>query len=81
MKTELRVAPHTQIAGAYVIELWYAGELIGEIAGRDGPGVRIVSKYELAIQPPVTTVSPTVSTGVIHLIDIVCVPRSANAKP
>ena len=45
MKTILRLAPHSVLPGANVVELWHDGRLIGTVAGADGPGVRIISKY------------------------------------
>ena len=48
MKTELRLAPHTVIEGAHVVEIWHEGQFIGQIAGAEGPGVRVISKYPLA---------------------------------
>ena len=47
MKTELRLRPHSQLVGASVYELWYAGAFIGEVTGADGPGVRVLSKHAL----------------------------------
>jgi hypothetical protein len=44
MKTELRLTPHSILPGRTVIELWYDGQLIGTIAGANGPGVRVVTK-------------------------------------
>lgn len=46
MKTVLRIAPHAIIPGAEVVELWYRGQLIGTVTGADGPGIRVVSKYQ-----------------------------------
>lgn len=47
MKTELRLAPHTVLPGANVIEIWYHGHLIGQVTGAEGPGVRVFSKYQI----------------------------------
>ena len=47
MKTELRLAPHSQIHGANVVKLWHDGKLIGTVTGADGPGCRVISKYPL----------------------------------
>jgi len=46
-KTELRIQEHSIVPGAKVIEVWYKGNLIGTVAGADGPGVRIISKFPL----------------------------------
>ena len=45
MKTHLRITPHSVPPGANVVEIWHDGKLIGTLAGADGPGVRIISKY------------------------------------
>ncbi len=50
MKTELRLAPHSVIPGAKIIELWYAGQFIGQVVGADGPGVRVLSKHALTVE-------------------------------
>ncbi len=47
MKTELRCRPHGVIPGAMIFEVWYGDEFIGQVTGTDGPGVRVISKYEL----------------------------------
>lgn len=47
MKTEIRLAEHSELAGAAVIELWYDGRLIGAVYGADGPGVRVISKHHI----------------------------------
>jgi hypothetical protein len=28
--------------------IWYDGEFIGQVCGADGPGIRVLSKHELA---------------------------------
>jgi len=48
MKTELRLAPHTVIEGANVVEIWHGGQFIGQISGAEGPGVRVMSKHPVA---------------------------------
>lgn len=52
MKTELRVAAHTVLMGEAVIEVWHDGVFIGQVTGRDGPGLRVMSKYPLTAQLP-----------------------------
>jgi hypothetical protein len=47
MKTELRLADHKLLEGHQIVEIWYDGEFIGEVAGADGPGVRVISKHGL----------------------------------
>jgi hypothetical protein len=47
MKTEIRVVPHSVLAGANVIELWHDGQFIGAVVGADGPGVRVISKHSM----------------------------------
>jgi len=49
MKTELRLSAHTVLAGEAVIELWHNGVFIGTVVGADGPGVRVVSKYQKVV--------------------------------
>lgn len=49
MKAELRLADHTGVPGAKVIEIWYGDEFVGQVVGADGPGVRVISKHTLAI--------------------------------
>jgi hypothetical protein len=51
MKTELRIRPHSTLAGEHIYELWYAGELIGTVAGSDGPGVRVITKHAMEVLP------------------------------
>lgn len=45
MKTELRLVPHVVLPDEQVIELWHNNVLIGLVAGADGPGVRVISRY------------------------------------
>ncbi len=45
MKTQLRSVPHSILRDEVIIEIWHNGQFIGTIAGADGPGVRIISKY------------------------------------
>ncbi len=47
MKTQVRVVDHSVLPGEKLIEIWYAGELIGSVTGADGPGVRIITKHRL----------------------------------
>lgn len=47
MKTQLRLGPHTVLAGAQVVEVWYGDVLIATVTGADGPGVRIISKHRI----------------------------------
>lgn len=47
MKAELRLAPHEVLPGQNSIEVWWNGEMIAVVAGADGPGVRVISKYPL----------------------------------
>jgi len=51
MKTQLRLAPHSQLRGENVIEVWYDGEFIAEVVGADAPGVRVISKYKKTAVP------------------------------
>lgn len=48
-KTELRVVPHSVLPGEKVIEMWWQGKMIGTVTGHDLPGVRVISKYPLAV--------------------------------
>lgn len=47
MKTELRLTPHLEIPGATVLEIWHDGQFIGTVAGADGPGIRVISKFSM----------------------------------
>ena len=47
MKTELRIAQHSVERGERVVEAWHNGQFIAELAGTDGPGVRVISKHSL----------------------------------
>ncbi len=49
MKTELRMRPHTVLPGEAVIELWWHGQLIGQVTSADGPGVRVISKHPMQV--------------------------------
>jgi len=49
MKTRLQLAAHLVTRDTHVIELWHDGRLIGTVAGTDGPGVRIFSKYPMRV--------------------------------
>ena len=50
MKSELRFAEHSEIAGARTVEVWYGGQMIGCVYGADGPGVRVISKFGLELE-------------------------------
>ncbi len=45
MKSLLSVNPHRVLPGEQVVEVWYGGVLIATVAGADGPGVRVISKF------------------------------------
>jgi len=47
MKSELKIAKHSVIAGANIIEIWFDGKFVGQVTGADGPGIRVLSKYSL----------------------------------
>lgn len=47
MKTELRLAEHSVLAGQQVIEIWHDGQFVGTVAGAEGPGVRVISKHPM----------------------------------
>jgi hypothetical protein len=51
VKSELRLAEHASIHGAVVVEVWYGGEFIASVYGADGPGVRVISKHRLYVDP------------------------------
>ena len=48
MKTELRVSPHSVLAGQFVVEVWHDGQFIATVAGTDDPGVRVISKHPMS---------------------------------
>jgi len=57
LKAELRLKPHSVLPGANVIEVVWNGRLVCTIAGADGPGIRVISKYtpdtgSMSIEPP-----------------------------
>ena len=45
MKAQLVAKPHSQVPGAQVFEVWWNARLVCTLAGLDGPGVRVISKY------------------------------------
>ena len=45
MRSELRVSPHTLLAGVKCVEIWYDNRIIGVIYPADFGGVRIISKH------------------------------------
>jgi len=47
MKTELRPTASLVSQEAIVLEIWYNGHFIGTVVGADGPGVKVISKYDL----------------------------------
>ena len=61
MKTELRLAPHSTIPGANIIEVRHNGAFIGQVTGADGPGIRLVSKHLVKLEgPDIEMVDPMV---------------------
>jgi hypothetical protein len=46
-KTELRLAPHRVMEGEQVIEVWHGGKMIATVTGRDGPGVRVITRHPM----------------------------------
>jgi hypothetical protein len=64
MKTEIRVREHTVLPGQQIVELWYDGELIGQVCGADGPGARVLSKYTMtAVHRDPMVIDVTISPG------------------
>ena len=61
MKSELRVDAHSITDGALVVEVWYANELLATVYGADGPGVRVISKHRLHVDPA----DPRASVGAV----------------
>jgi len=49
VRIEFRLAPHSQLAGAQVVELWRGGEFLGQVTADDDRGVRVISKHALAL--------------------------------
>lgn len=78
MKTELRLAPHSQLTGQYVVEVWYAGHLVGQVTGSDHePGVRILSKYALT-----STNVPNEKAAPVSIVEVyIGEPRLLRARP
>jgi hypothetical protein len=50
MKSELRLAEHSEIAGARTVGVWYGGQMIGCFYGADGPGILVSSKFGLELE-------------------------------
>lgn len=71
MKTELRLRPHAVLAGENVIELWYHGQLIGTVTGADGPGVRVLSKYQIESRPVPSELDRGPRTTPLNIIEVV----------
>jgi hypothetical protein len=62
MKTELRIGDHHFVRpGAKVFEIWHDGEMIGEVVGADGPGVRVITKHEMSVGNETDTVGLSVA--------------------
>ena len=72
MKTELRVKPHSVLPGQSVIELWHDGQLIGTVAGADGPGVKIITKHP--VEAAVVTDPPLPDGRTLRVVEV-------NIKP
>lgn len=49
MKTELRPKNHDSLPGHIVVELWHEGVLIGAIYGSDGPGFRLITRFDTTV--------------------------------
>ncbi len=47
MKAELRLSNHSVLPGQKIIEIWFDGEFVGQVAGAEGPGIRVLSKHQL----------------------------------
>jgi hypothetical protein len=65
VKAELRLHAHTVLPDTNVVEVWFAGSLIATVTGADGPGVRIISKYPLALN----VVAPDRATP-LHVVEV-----------
>lgn len=57
MKTELRLASHSELPDANVIEIWHDGNFIGTVAGADNTGVRIITKYPVSVKKELSFLS------------------------
>jgi hypothetical protein len=57
VKSKLQVADHRLLADTQAVEVWTDTEFVAAVYGRDGGGVRIVSKYPLTI----TQVGPDIA--------------------
>ncbi|HPC22880.1 MAG: hypothetical protein KBH81_08695 [Phycisphaerae bacterium] len=58
MRSELRVSPHTLLAGVKCVEIWYDNRIIGVIYPADFGGVRIISKHFDNRQSPQAHLDP-----------------------
>ena len=47
MKSELRLTEHKVLPGEHTVEVWHDGRLVCTVVGADGPGVRVISRYDL----------------------------------
>lgn len=53
-KSQLRLKPHNYLPGEQLIEIWWDGKFIGTVTGADGPGIRVISKYQMRTETPRT---------------------------
>lgn len=51
MKAELRLRPHAILPDAHTIEVWHGGRWVCTVAGADGPGVNIISRFPIKATP------------------------------
>ncbi|MCI0421497.1 MAG: hypothetical protein L0312_20110 [Acidobacteria bacterium] len=51
-KSRLRVKrkQHQILEGEDVVEIWHENQLVGQVTGADGPGVRVISKHPIELK-------------------------------
>jgi hypothetical protein len=69
MKSELRLAEHSVLAGQHVVEIWHGGQFVGQVCGADGPGVRVVTKHPVSVQ---------VVPGVVNVAEVSIAPKAGG---
>lgn len=63
MKSKLVVGDHTVLGHTKVVEVWDEDKFIATVVGRDGRGVRVISKY------PIEVIQGT--DGTINIVEVI----------
>lgn len=51
MKAQLRYVQHDNLPGQATVEVLWDGKLVATVTGADGPGVRVISRFNLQVTP------------------------------